>query len=162
MKAERLAAKDWERYRAIRLRALADAPDAFARTHAEEVKLKPEEWRARLSDQAATFAAVIEAADVGLVTGAELRGHDGIAGLFGLWVAPEARRRGVGEVLVSAVINWARTSAFTRVVIEVADNNKPAIELYARTGFAPTGATGNMPPPREHISEHERALELKP
>ena len=157
---ERLIAEQWRRYRAIRLWALADTPDAFARTHAEEAALAPEDWRARLSNGSATFVAVIDGADVGLVTGAEWRGRNGVAGLFGMWVAPHTRNNGVGTTLVRAAIDWARFTGFERLALEVADQNKPAIELYRRMGIEPSGPTSNLPPPREHITEHERSLAL--
>ncbi len=160
LKTDRLGAAQWRRYRAVRLRALSEAPDAFARRLEEEAASDPAEWQALFHDDAATFVAVIDAADVGLVTGAKMRGREGVAGLFGLWVAPEARRRGVGDALVRAVVDWARGAGYARLLIEVADSNGPAVALYARAGFEPTGATGTMPPPREHITEHERALDL--
>src|SRR5512132_2987059 len=37
--------EDWERARDLRLRALADAPDAFARSLEEEERLSESEWR---------------------------------------------------------------------------------------------------------------------
>ncbi len=160
MTIERLATEDWQRLRAIRLRALQEAPDAFARTHAEEAEFTPEDWQARLFGDAATFVAVIDGADAGLATGAKWRGRDGVAGLFGMWVAPEARGGGAGLALVQAVIDWARASGFKRLALDVGDDNLPAIGLYERAGFEPTGATATLPPPRDHIAEHERALEL--
>jgi len=160
VKIEYLIAEQWRRYRAIRLQALADAPDAFARTHAEEAMFPPEDWRARLSSGSATFVAVIDGADIGMATGAKWRGRDGVAGLFGMWVAPLARGNGVGTALTHAGIDWARASGFERLVLDVADQNHPAIELYRRAGFEPTGATSTLPPPRDHITEHERALAL--
>ncbi len=160
MTIERLTTQDWLRLRTIRLLALQEAPDAFARTYAEESAFPPKDWRARLSGEAATFVAVIDAADAGLATGAPWRGRDGVAGLFGMWVAPEARGRGVGRALVAAVVDWSRTGGFERLVLNVADDNRAAIGLYTRAGFEPTGATATLPPPRENITEHERALVL--
>jgi len=77
-----------------------------------------------------------------------------------MWVAPEVRRRGVGGMLVDAVIEWARSNGVTRLLLDVADNNAPAIELYARKGFEPNGEVGTLPPPREYIREHQRELRL--
>jgi GNAT superfamily N-acetyltransferase len=157
----RMGPEQWERVRAIRLRALRDTPDAFATTAADEELREPESWRARLaSPEAATFVAREGAEDVGLVTGAAFRGRAGAAGLFGMWVAPAARGTGVGDGLVEAVVAWARAAAYARAVLEVGDVNDAAIRLYERHGFAPTGATGTLPPPRTHVREHERALEL--
>ena len=162
MELELLGPDDWERVRAIRLRALRDAPDAFGRTLAEEEAFTPETWRERLERPlAVTFVVRAGESDVGLVSGAEFRGRENTAGLFSMWVAPEARGRGVGEQLVDAVVDWARAAGgFARVILAVADTNAHAIRLYERKGFVPTGRTGTLPPPRTHVLEHERALEL--
>lgn len=156
---ERLTPDDWERYRAIRLRGLEEAPDAFWMTYDEEVEFSEERWRERLSS-AATFVVSQEGGDVGVVTGARYEGRDGCAGLFGMWVAPEARGTGASIRLVGEVITWARAEGYERLFLDVADENVAAIKLYERVGFQPTGRTAHMPAPREHILEHERAFEL--
>ena len=63
-------------------------------------------------------------------------------------------------MLVDAVIEWARSIGVTRLLLDVADHNAPAIELYTRKGFEPNGEVSTMPPPREHIHEHQRELSL--
>jgi ribosomal protein S18 acetylase RimI-like enzyme len=78
-----------------------------------------------------------------------------------MWVAPEYRRQGVGSRLIDTVIDWARAQGFSRLALDVADHNSAAVELYARHGFAPTGETASLPPPRAHIREHRRALLLR-
>ncbi len=161
MEIERMTHDAWERVRAIRLRALADAPGAFAVTLAEDAARPDASWRERLeASDAATFVARADGADVGLVVGASFRGREPAAGLFAMWVAPEARGAGVGALLVDAVVAWARERGHPRLLLEVADENAAAIRLYERKGFAPTGVRGTLPPPREHVTEHERALEL--
>ena len=45
----RLRAEEWPEYRAIRLRALADAPDAFGSTHAVEQPKPDQYWMDRLA-----------------------------------------------------------------------------------------------------------------
>jgi ribosomal protein S18 acetylase RimI-like enzyme len=77
-----------------------------------------------------------------------------------MWVAPEARRTGVGEALVDAVIEWAGSNGVKRLRLDVADNNAAAIALYIREGFQPNGKVSALPPPREHIREHQRELRL--
>ncbi len=160
VRIDRLGAEDWSRDREIRLRGLADAPAAFAATLAAEQALTSDDWRARLSSEAVTFLAVVAAADVGRVVGAPWHGRDRKAGLFGMWVAPEARGLGIGSKLVRAVIRWAADSGFERLALDVGDGNTAAIALYAKHGFEPTGRVGTLPAPRQHITEHERALVL--
>ena len=160
MRIDLLAEEQWQRYRTVRLRALADTPDAFARTYAEEEAFPEADWRRRLSSGAKTYVAVLDGKDVGMATGAAWRDRDGVAGLFGMWVAPDARRQGVGLVLVQHVVDWARSAGFHHVTLDVADSNPSAIGLYARAGFQPTGTVGTLPPPRDHVTEHERSLSL--
>ena len=155
----RLATGDADCLRAIRLRALRDAPEAFGTTFAEAAAWPMESWTRQLAELA-TFIAVIDGADVGLARGGPHDGKPGAAILLSMWVAPEARGKGVGDALIDSVIAWARGEGFSRLLLEVGDHNEPAIALYARKGFRPTGATSTLPPPRTHVPEHERALEL--
>ena len=158
---ERIASDAWERVRAIRLRALADEPDAFGTTLAEDEARPLGEWRTRLEDpEAATFLAIAGGREVGLVTVRPYEEKVGPAGLFGMWVAPEDRGRGIGGALVDSVVAWARARGYERILLDVADANPEAIRLYESKGFRPTGATGSLPAPREHVLEHQRALAL--
>ena len=158
---EQLAADDWERLRAVRLWALAEAPDAFGRTLAEDEARPIGDWRARLeSDRSATFVASASSGDFGLVVGAVWEGIPTAAGLFAMWVAPEVRGAGIGGRLVDAVIDWARGRGSERLLLDVADANLPAISLYRSRGFQPNGERGTLPPPREHITEHQLCLLL--
>lgn len=158
---ERVGPEAFQRVRAVRLRALRDAPDAFWVIAEEEEATTAAQWRGRLArPDAATFLAVRDGVDVGLAIGARRHGHEGVAGLYAMWVAPEARGSGAGVALIGAVVGWARAAGHRSLRLEVADTNEPALRLYARLGFVPTGAVGTMPAPRDHISEHERVLEL--
>ena len=152
---------DAARVRTVRLRALADSPDAFWTTWEQDRDRPMDTWRARLeAPGVATFLAVREGADIGLVVGSPHHEVDGEAGLYAIWVAPEARRTGGGRALVEAVLAWAREAGYPRVRLEVADGNTAAVAAYAALGFVPTGRTGNMPAPRTVITEHELSLDL--
>jgi GNAT superfamily N-acetyltransferase len=157
---ERVGARDWRRARDVRLRALADTPDAFGSTLDGELQFDDARWIERVSrGDAATFLArADDGADVGIAVGAANAENE--AGLYSMWVAPEARGKGAGDALIEAVVAWARARGFARVVLDVSDFNEPAIAFYARHGFAPTGVTGTLPPPRTHVTEHQRALVL--
>lgn len=159
MEVLRLGPDEGERLRSIRLAALREAPYAFASTLEETRARPPESWSQQLADLA-TFVATADSADTGMVRGGPYEGKPGDAILLSMWVSPTARGKGVGEALIDAVVDWARSEGFGRLLLEVADENAPAIALYDRKGFKPTGATTTLPPPREHIREHERALEL--
>ncbi len=159
MEVRRLAPDDWERFRRIRLAALLDAPDAFGSTIDEALARREAGWRSQL-ETLATFVAIMDDVDVGMVRGGPDDADPATAFLLSMWVAPSFRGCGVGDRLVRVVIDWARSTGFSRLVLDVADHNLPAVALYARAGFDPTGEAGTLPPPRSHIREHRRAMVL--
>ncbi|MER8186103.1 GNAT family N-acetyltransferase [Kitasatospora sp. NPDC094015] len=132
----RPAADEWTRYRDVRLAALAQAPEAFGSTHAREAAFTEERWRERLTARN-TVIAELDGAPCGL---AGLVGAgDGRAELVSMWVHPRARGRGVGDLLVRAVIERAEELGRPEVRLWVAEGNAPAERLYDRHGFARTG-----------------------
>ena len=60
-----------------------------------------------------------------------------------LYVAPEARREGLGRTLVEAVIDRARERGCRRVELDVNSENTAALALYRSLGFR-TGKTGGQ------------------
>ena len=135
----RLTPADWAAYRELRLAALTDAPSAFGSTLARERSLTPEDWRERLRRRS-TFAARVPHGHVGMAAGIEAD-EPGHAELVGMWVHPHWRGKGVGDLLVDAGVEWAGTSAHDAVTLWVSVGNDRAEALYARHGFARTGAT---------------------
>ena len=109
MQIERLDGNAWQRLKAVRLRSLADAPDAFGSTLADAQGLVESDWRQQL-DSLATFIAVFEGADVGLARGVVDDADE--AWLVSMWVAPEARGTGAGERLIEAVVEPADLAWF--------------------------------------------------
>ncbi len=156
----RLGPGEVERLKALRLRALDDAPGAFATTLEEARGWPAERWRAQLG-QLATFVAVRDGVDVGLARGDRDPEAPGCAWLLSMWVAPDARHQGIGRQLIDAVVAWARAAGCERMVLDVSDDNAAAIACYAALGFVPTGITGTLPAPRSHLGEHQRERRLR-
>jgi ribosomal protein S18 acetylase RimI-like enzyme len=159
IRLEQLTADEGPRLRAIRLRALRDAPGAFSTTFEEAAVRTPDEWLKQLR-ALPTFVAVDGAVDVGMVRCDRDNTSQDAAWLISMWVAPEVRRRHVGSALVDVVIEWARAQGMRRLLLEVAVDNAPAIALYARMGFTPNGVTSSFAPPRDHIREEQLELRL--
>ncbi len=61
------------------------------------------------------------------------------ATLWGLWVDPAVRRRGVAGHLVEAVADWARGRGVSRLELSVTNRADAAAALYHRLGFTETG-----------------------
>jgi GNAT superfamily N-acetyltransferase len=96
----------------------------------------------------------------GVVAGTASGGNgdlDGAAALTAMWVDPRFRRRGVGDLLVKTVMEWAKSSGYRKLLLWVTDGNDNAERLYARNGFARTGAAQEVRP--GHL-EYEMSAEL--
>jgi len=134
-------AEDWRAVRALRLRALADAPDAFEMTLAQAEQWTDEEWRRRVAegDERPTFVEEDEDQNlVGMAVGL-FEPAARLVHLVGMFVEPGSRRAGLGRGLVEAVESWARQVDATRIELEVNPEMVPAVRLYERCGFERSG-----------------------
>ncbi len=156
---EQLKSHEVSRMRAIRLRALQNAPDAFGATFEDAHARTDEDWEKQLAELP-TFLAVEDGRDVAMVRCKRDQHRADTAWLLSMWVAPEARRARVGSALVDRVVTWARSNGIARLVLDVADWNVAAVALYKLKGFRRNGNVGSLPPPRQHIREHQRELHL--
>jgi ribosomal protein S18 acetylase RimI-like enzyme len=132
-------------YQTLRLRALLDRPAAFASSHEEERDTPLSDVATRLAPR--EHGAVV----LGAFEGESLVGMAGVqrealrklahkAVLWGVYVAPAARRRGIGRELVAAAL--ARTGAMAgvrQILLGVNAANPVAIALYQSLGFQAFG-----------------------
>lgn len=135
-----LGPDDAAEFHALRLRGLAELPGAFASSYEEEVTLAPEEVARRLEHQEG--GSVFGSFDGGVLCGvvgiqresmAKLR-HKAV--LWGLYVAPEARRSGHGAALISHALQHAWSCLRVRQVnLGASTVNDEALRLYRRLGF---------------------------
>ena len=126
-----------ETVRPLRLRALREDPDAFGSTLEREQSRPAADWGFWI---AGTLIAFDGDDPVGM---ANLKLDAEPAEIFGVWVAPEARGKGVGRALVTALLERAGDRT---IKICVADTAPAARRLYERLGFEPTGETGTLRP----------------
>lgn len=124
----------------VRLAALADSPFAFSSTFELESARDQEAWaqRAEAGSNGAdrvTFFADHQDDVVGLVGGYRPDPNSGHVELVSMWVAPSARRQGIGRMLVEAIVAWASKTGANEVRLGVAPGNSPAEELYRASGF---------------------------
>src|SRR5436190_12966127 len=111
----RVTTTDLEAYRDIRLRALQDAPDAFASTYAGESARPREAWverveRCAAGDDHTIFLAFDDNGHcVGLAGGTDDE-YGADRQLVSMWVEPAARGSTVATDLVDAVVDWMRAA----------------------------------------------------
>ena len=143
MQIRRLQVSDAPIYRALRLRALREHPDAFTSSFEEEDSRPLADSEKRLAAMGAEkfWGAFVDGEIAGLVglnreTRAKCR-HQ--ATLVGMYVAGEHAGRGLGRALVAAVLQEALACGIELVVLSVTDGNKAACALYTRAGFRALG-----------------------
>ena len=138
------------RLREIRLACLADDPEAFTSTHADE-EARPDGWwtrwatRSAAGDEQTTF--VVTDDDDGWHGLALVRAddeHPGEAVINSMWVASEARGNGCGRALCDACVTWAIKRDFAAVNLCVMLGNDAALRLYQTAGFVEKGRTSHI------------------
>jgi ribosomal protein S18 acetylase RimI-like enzyme len=142
-------AGEGELLRELRLRALADAPAAFASTVEQEQALPESHWseladRSDLSDAAAIFVAIDDGRWVGMGAGRWDDRDRGIAHLWSMWVDPGSRGARIGERLVDQVARWAAEQGGSFLRLGVITRPGDATGFYERIGFVRTGEEGPL------------------
>ncbi len=145
LRIRRILREEWPALRELRLEALRADPLAFGGTWAAESAMPEERWKARAAQGAdAADAATLVAVDAAgrflgmTVVVEEPPGRS----VYGMWVRPEARGRGVGGRLLDRALAWTGTAPRPSPVrLEVNPNQRAAVGLYRSRGFEFTEKT---------------------
>ena len=131
----RLDGADAEDYRTIRLAALAREPEAFGSVYDAEVARPIEAFAERLATSQ-VFGAYAGDRIVGLAGFKPESGpkDNHKAFVWGLYVRPSARGRGVARALMAAIIASARDQV-EQLTLAVVEGNDAARTLYENLGF---------------------------
>jgi ribosomal protein S18 acetylase RimI-like enzyme len=130
--------------RALRLRALETDPVAFGSTHAEVARRDDGHWRTwaaqhSAGDERCTLIAIQNGQPAGLVRAERDPARPAVFWIYSLWVAPEARRHGLGRRLLAGAEEWIGASGGRQVELDVVDRETAAVRLYERAGYQPEG-----------------------
>ncbi|MGN6252877.1 MAG: GNAT family N-acetyltransferase [Marmoricola sp.] len=126
---------DWRLWRAVRLRALADAPDAFGSTLVREQAHTEADWRDFLADG---LSVVVLDTDSPVACGAVFEKAPGRAAIIAMWTDPAHRAQGHARRVLDALTDWAGARELT-VELGVNRLNGGAQAAYTSYGFQPTG-----------------------
>ncbi len=129
----RLTPDDWEVLRDIRLRALADSPDAFGSTYEREAGFDEKDWRRR-----SVRPVLVVMRERRPVAMAGVFTDDGVVRVWGMWTDPEHRGRGHARALLDALLGEAVAEG-RPVALHVNTENAGARAVYERYGFVGTG-----------------------
>ena len=143
----RVGPSDWERFRAMRLASLEDAPEMFGSTLDRERAFTEEEWRRR-AGRPVSFFASRDGRDIGLAGVYEV---DGTWCVMGMWITPSSRGTGVVDALTRACESFVRDAGSTAVSLGVMEDNAPGISAYRRLGYQFTGHREHVRGGREEV-----------
>jgi len=139
-----LESGDAASFTAIRLAALRECPTAFSSSYEEERDTPLAQATERIAPN--SDRAIFGAFDGGALVGTlglyrenrlKLK-HKAV--IWGVYVAPAFRKRGVGRMLLARALEHARSMADLRqVTLGVNTENAAAIALYESAGFEPFG-----------------------
>jgi RimJ/RimL family protein N-acetyltransferase len=141
----RLVGADAAAFQSLRLQGLVECPLAFAASPEDEAGEAVDTVAARLADQAhgPVFGAFDADSRLVAVVGLgreRMRKLAHKAVLWGMYVAPAARRQGLGRLLVRhALAEAAATPGLRQVTLGVHAGNHAARALYESLGFIAWG-----------------------
>ena len=129
----------WERLRAIRIRALRENPEAFGADLNEVETRSKEDW---IKDYAKEdyLVASIDGVEVGMLYIEVLKGdHGATCWIGGCWTDPAYRGKGVMRALFNFIDENAIAKNWTRQGLGVFTDNYAAIKAYEYLGFTFVG-----------------------
>ncbi len=156
------SSEQWPEYRQIRLAALREEPQAFARPLGEEKKYAIPKWRERAENDY-TLLAFENNRPIGVIS-AYVSEEEGerIAHIISVFVLRQFRGRGIGKELFGATLEKIKQDPdIKKVVLSVNKEQVPAVRMYRQFGFQITGEKPQLlGDGREHL-EYEMELTLK-
>ena len=135
---QRIRANQGLLLRDLRLRSLAESPDAFGQP-IDKAQDRPDvEWhrsarQSALGDSRIWLFAQRGHDVIGLIQGRKRPPATLL--LFSMWVDPRARQRGLGRELVESLERWASGWDARETILWVYGDNDLAIRFYGNLGF---------------------------
>ncbi|TAG06753.1 MAG: GNAT family N-acetyltransferase [Verrucomicrobia bacterium] len=126
-------------FRAVRLEALRESPEAFSSLYEDAIVRSDQSWADQADSSAtgsnrATFIS-FEDQPVGMAALYRDENCTDIGELIQMWVAPEVRGGTVAGDLLREVFHWASSNRFAFVKAEVMKSNARALRFYEKFGF---------------------------
>lgn len=116
----KLTEDDWREFSRIRLKALATDPNVFGSNYEREKDTPEDDWRKTLrSEETAVFLIYDDETPIG-ITCIGIDRNDATkktALLWGSWLAPEFRGKGLSELMYQARIDWAKRQPTVEKII---------------------------------------------
>lgn len=135
----KLPAERWREYRALRLESLKNDPSAFGASLEEEQNLPEEAWKKRMPNVLFALSDGVPVGTTTYVFETQMKFRH-IAEIYGFYVSPGYRGRGIGTRLLEAALTRIRRKrGIMKVKLEANAEQLAAIGVYKRAGFVVAG-----------------------
>lgn len=135
MNIKLLTKEDWMIWKSFRLDSLKDSPESFGTSLDEDLNLLDADWQNSLI-KSDIFGAFVDKTLVSCIGFYSLNSvktrHRGV--IWGTYVRPEYRKKGIASTLIQAVINHAKSHVI-QLHLSCVTNNLIAVALYQKHGF---------------------------
>lgn len=132
LKPSQISVNDWQKFKAARIRAIKDSPQAFGDT-LEKAMSRSDTYWIELVEKSEVF--VISSEGHYIATVILKQDDDGVWSIKSLWTDPEYRNRGLATTLLTVVLQTAKESGIEVIELGINANQTTAIKLYESLGF---------------------------
>lgn len=132
---------EWKDYKKIRLEALVSDPHAFGSSYKKEIAFSDKEWQERPKNPLSyIFIAKDGAQPIGLL-GFRVEVEEKNTHLWGMFVNPHYRGKGLGRKLMEYAIEKAKSiENIDSLTLDVNEDQQAAISMYQSMGFQQYGS----------------------
>lgn len=143
MTIRQLTEDDWVEFSRIRLKALLTDPQVFGSNYEKESQIFEAEWRSRLQAKDNAIFLIDENEKPVGITCVSVDRDDPTrktALLWGSWLAPEFRGKGLSELMYETRIEWAkRQPTVEKIIVSHRASNLSSKFANQKHGFVLTG-----------------------
>jgi RimJ/RimL family protein N-acetyltransferase len=134
-----LKENDWHEYYQIRLTALQTDPNVFGSNYEKESQMTEAEWRSRLEAKDNAIFLLYENETAIGMTGVSINWNDQTrktALLWGSWLAPQFRGKGLSQLMYQTRIDWAkRQPTVEKIIVSHRASNLSSKYANQKHGF---------------------------
>ncbi len=140
-----LTENNWREFSQVRLKALQTDPTVFGSNYEKESQMTEADWRSHLqAKDNAIFLIYEDETPIGM-TGVSINWNDPTektALLWGSWLAPHARGKGLSELMYQTRINWAKQQpTVEKIIVSHRASNVASKYANQKHGFVLTHKT---------------------
>jgi len=137
---KKLDPEHWFVYKHLRLESLKNDPEAFIGIHEEKLKVSDDTWKNQFTTDHTRILFLFEGVQAIGLAGYDINHNSKnahVASIFGVYIMSDYRGKGLGKMLVSAVIDdiVKHHPQIIKLKLAVSSSQTAAFHIYESLGF---------------------------